>query len=152
MAGDDGFIPFESIDHTADLAFIARGRSLAELFRNAACGMLSFLVDRQSVRDAEEEGVQIEGADLEELLVAWLQEILYQIEVRRRIYRTIDVSSIESGSAGWRLRASVRGEAQDPSRHTLCAHIKAATYHGLKIEKEEGPAGALYRARVVLDV
>lgn len=146
--GIPAWLPFEPVDHTADLAFIARGKSLAELFQNAALGMMSFLVAPQSVRPDEEDMIEIEGSDLEELLVTWLQEILFRLEVRRRIYGEFRVTRVQPP----RLRATARGEALDPARHVLLADIKAATYHDLRIRRELTPAGRLYKVGVVLDI
>jgi SHS2 domain-containing protein len=141
------FIPFEPVDHTADLAFIARGRSLAELFTHAAEGMVAFLYDRATVLPSEEERIEATGEDAEELLVAWLQEILYRHEMRRRVYRDFRIESV----APPRLVASARGESLDPARHEILAQIKAATYHDLAIVTEATAAGPLLRVRVVLD-
>jgi SHS2 domain-containing protein len=141
------FIPFEPVDHTADLAFVARGRTLTELFTHAAEGMVAFLYDRATVEPLEEERIEVTGEDAEELLVAWLQEILYRHEMKRRLYREFRVES----AAPPRLVASAHGELFDPGRHEILAHIKAATYHDLAIVTEMTPAGPLLRVRVVLD-
>lgn len=141
------FVPFEPIEHTADLAFVARGRTLEELFKHAALALVAFLYDRESVQPCEEERIELAGADREELLVAWLQEILYRLEMRRRIYSEFTVESATTLN----LAATVRGEAFDPRRHEVLTGIKAATYHGLAIETEPSAAGSLLRVRVVLD-
>jgi SHS2 domain-containing protein len=141
------FIPFEAVEHTADLALIARGRTLAELFTHAAEGMVAFLYDRAAVEPLEEERFEVFGEDAEELLVAWLQEILYRHEMRQRVYRDFRVESV----APPRLAANARGESFDPARHEILAQIKAATYHDLAIVTETTLAGPLLRVRVVLD-
>lgn len=147
MEQPDSFIPFEPVDHTADLAFVARGRTLTELYTHAAEGMVAFLYDRATVEPLEEERIEVTGEDAEELLVAWLQEILYRHEMKRRLYSEFRVESAEPP----RLAASARGERFDPGRHEILAHIKAATYHDLAIVTEMTPAGPLLRVRVVLD-
>lgn len=141
------FIPFEPVEHTADLALIARGRSLAELFTHAAEGMIAFLYDRAAVEPLEEERFEVSGEDAEELLVAWLQEILFRHEMRQRVYHSFCVQSVVPP----KLAASAHGEMFDPRRHEILAQIKAATYHDLAIVTEATPAGPLLRVRVVLD-
>jgi SHS2 domain-containing protein len=148
MTGVPGFLPFEAVDHTADLAYVVRGRTLSALFENAAAGLLHFLADPCTVRPVEEDWIEVEGDDVEELLVSWLQEILYRLEVGRRLYREFRVTSIEVP----RLRAIARGETLDPSRHVIQTDIKAATYHQLRITREDSPAGTLYRTMIVLDI
>lgn len=150
------FIPFEPVDHTADLAFIARGRTLAELFENAALGLVDLLYDPRTVVGCDEETIEVEGIDAEELLVAWLQEILYRREIRRRLFRGFEVKGIAdpSGSPGpstWHLTAVARGEPWDPSRHETRNVIKAATYHGLEIVRRAGLSHSVFEVRIVLD-
>ena len=154
MALDGNIVPFESVDHTADLAFIARGRTLPELFQNAARGMLDLLHDCPASGEEAETRIEVEAGDLEELLVAWLQEILYRREQRRQVVCTFEVESLRppSADAPARLVAVVRGETWDPARHRLGTEVKAATYHGLEITREFAGEGEVYRVQVVLDV
>jgi SHS2 domain-containing protein len=100
-----------------------------------------------TVEPLEEERIEITGEDAEELLVTWLQEILYRHEMKRRLFSELRVES----AAPPRPAASARGERFDPGRHEILAHIKAATYHDLAIVTEATPAGPLLRVRVVLD-
>jgi SHS2 domain-containing protein len=148
MGPESSFIPFEQVEHTADLAYLVRGRSPEELLENAALGLASFLVEPATVRALEEESIELEGSDAEECLVTWLQEILYRLEMRHRLYGRFRVH--RAGPP--RVSARVWGEAFDPERHHLLADIKAATYHALKIVREETPSGALYQVRIVLDI
>jgi SHS2 domain-containing protein len=142
------FIPFESVEHTADLAFVARGRTPEELFTHAAEAMVAFLYDSGSVEPREEEPIEVSGDDWEELLIAWLQEILYRQEVGRRVYRRFRVGSAEPP----RLVATAWGEPFDPRRHEILTDIKAATYHDLAVTTETTATGPLWRVRVVLDL
>lgn len=152
----DGFVPFEAGEHTADLALVARGRTLARLFENAALGLAWLLYDPSGVAMVDEEPVKAEGSDEIELLVAWLQEILYRHEVHRRRFRTFRVVAVEPPSPGtghgsWSVVGVAAGERFDPARHPRRGDIKAATYHDLRIEHETTPSGPLLRARIVLD-
>jgi len=148
MSNNLGFLPYEPVEHTADLAYIARGRSLEELFAHAAEGMMAFLIDPGFVGSPEEDLLEIDGRDVEELLISFLQEILFRLEVRGRIYRAFEVER----AAPPRLRARARGEDFDPARHELQADIKAATYHDLRVVTEESAVGRLWRVRIVLDI
>jgi SHS2 domain-containing protein len=141
------FVPFEPVEHTADLAFIARGRTREELFTNAALAMLEFLYDRETVEPEEAERIELQGEDLEELLVGWLQEILYRQEVHHRLYHSFQVES--AGPEGF--RAIAWGERRGLARHEIRGYVKAATYHDLAIGTEMTAGQALLRVRVVLD-
>jgi SHS2 domain-containing protein len=148
MERKEEFIPFEQVEHTADLAYVVRGRSLEELFENAGAGLTSFLVDPCSIHPLEETPIECQGADPEELLVAWLQEILYLEEVHRRLFRSFRVR-LDGETL---VRGTGLGERLDPARHEILTDIKAATYHDLKITRSTGPFGALFTVRIVLDL
>jgi SHS2 domain-containing protein len=148
MDGDPGLVPYEQVEHTADLAYVARGRTLEALFENAAAGLFSLLLDPGVVEPRDEEEIAFEGHDAEEMLVAWLQEILFRIMTRGRVFRSATVRVVTPPRAS----GLCRGEALDPTRHELAAEIKAVTYHGLSIVRGRDDAGPLFQARVVLDI
>lgn len=134
---------FEVIDHTADVGIIAYGSDLRELFVNAARGMFSLLVEIDTVVPREERVVEVEGVDLEGLLVAWLNELLYLYTAEGLALSRFDV--MELGDS--HLRARVAGEHTDPSRHHPHLDIKAATYHQLEIKGDD-----TWRARIIFDI
>ena len=121
---------FELLEHTADMGIRAFGRSLPELYENAARGMMGQLVSGASVRPVSEEQVVVEGTDAVELLVAWLHEILYRFDVKRRAFAEVCVVEFSE----WRIAATLRGEPLDLSRHECELEIKAVTYHGARVE------------------
>jgi SHS2 domain-containing protein len=125
---------YRSIDHTADLGLQVWGRTLPELFANAAEGMCALYVELGAVQPREEKAIIAEGYDPEELLVDWLRQLLYGIEVDHFLPSRFTILVLEDT----RLEAAVRGEHYDPARHRWRTEIKAVTYHDLKIEQEEG--------------
>ncbi|HLQ63200.1 MAG TPA: archease [bacterium] len=135
--------PFEVIEHTADVGIIAYGRSLEELFANAAVGMMSFLIDLASVRLAQQRTVTADADDREGLLIAWLSELLVLLNADGFVPGRFTVRELTDTH----LRADVTGEPVDPTRHHFHLDVKAATYHTLEI-KQDG----LWQARVIFDV
>ena len=136
--------PYEPFDHTADIGLLVRGRTLEELFENAAAGLFDLMIGLDRVRPREERTVEVAAADEEELLVNWLNELLYLFEVEGLALRGFQVRRFSPT----RLEAAVRGEAFDPERHPIAAEIKAATYHQLRLEQVDGE----WRTRLVFDV
>lgn len=120
--------------HTADVALQVWARDREGLFRQAALGLLRLLTDPGSVRPSESTEVAIAGLDLEELLVTWLNEILYLHDVGRRRWAQVERLRIEEAADGFRLTAALVGEPYDPERHPSGVGVKAATYHGLRID------------------
>ena len=134
---------FEVIDHTADVGIAAYGSDLKEAFSSAAYGMFSLIAEMEGVGSDALRRIEIEAPDQEALLVAWLNELLYLFDVDRIIFSDFEIDKLGETS----LRATVRGEKVDASRHHLRTGIKAATYHSLEIAKGDG-----VRIQVILDV
>ena len=124
---------FEEVDHTADLGLRVRAASLEGLFRQAALGLASLLTDPAAVGSSERVAIEVRGLDLEELLVGWLNELLYRFESGRLVLTTFPELRIERGGEGHRLCATATGGRWDPQRHPSGAPLKAATYHGLEV-------------------
>lgn len=141
-------LPYEAIDHTADLAYIARGRTHEELFENAARGLMALLLDPISIEPRETDEITVAGIDLEECLVNWLNELLFREETRQRVYREFEVTFVGVSA----MRARCRGESLDRTRHAILTDIKAATYHDLRFEQVVAAAGTYLEVRIVLDI
>lgn len=135
---------FEQIEHTADIGIRAFGGDLVELFTNAAGGMLELAFETESVNETTTVEVELSGADIEELLVSWLQEILYIFEVKKIIPKKATVAMIEQN----RLSARVTGEKFNPDKHVAKREIKAVAYHLLKIEESHG----VYSVQIIFDI
>jgi len=133
-----------TIEHTADIGLRCRAPSLSSLFECAARAMFELIVPLDSVEPAESVPVVLKAASVEELFVTWLEELLYIWESKRILLSRFEVSKISSES----LEAEVKGESYDAGRHDLQSEIKAATYHGLQIER----VGDGWEVQVIFDV
>jgi len=136
-------VKFEIIDHTADVGIVAHGGSVEEVFVNAAYGMFSLIAEIDEVAEVNRHEIVAEAPDQEELLVTWLNELLYLFDADNLIFRRFEITNLGQE----KLRAVAYGEKVDPSRHKLKTEVKAATYHLLKLEKDNG-----FRARIIFDV
>ena len=124
-------------EHTADLALRVWAPEIGAFFREAARGLGRLLFDPGDVKPKQEFELEVEGIDLEELLVGWLNEILYRIEEETLAFDDVGRLEVRGNSRdGYRLRATLIGEPRDPERLGLRAAIKSATYHGLVIDPE----------------
>ena len=91
--------PFEILEHPADVGFVAYGRTLEELFENAALAMLSLACEREGIEERTSRFVQATGSDNEALLYAWLAEILAAADAEQLVFRRADVTAVSSGRA-----------------------------------------------------
>ena len=136
--------PFEILEHPADVGFVAYGRTLEELFENAALALLSLACELDRVEERLSRFLQATGSDTEALLYGWLSEVLAAADAEQLVFRRADVTSVGNG----RVCGTLYGEVFDKTRHQAGTYIKAVTYHQLRVEQT--PDG--WRARVYLDV
>ncbi|MGB8114983.1 MAG: archease [Candidatus Sulfotelmatobacter sp.] len=133
---------FEEIEHTADRAFRVTGRDMAALLENAARAVQA--LDAEAALMTAQRSVirkiEVEGVDRESLLVNWLNEILYLEHVHRLVCQQFHIDELKDHQ----VRARV--ETRECDRNLT--HIKAVTFHNLKIR--ETPEGL--EAEVVVDV
>jgi SHS2 domain-containing protein len=134
---------FEILDHTADVGIIAYGAELKQAFANAGRALFSLITDLDDVREALHRDIEVKASDIESLLVAWLNELIYRFDTEGILFRRFEVSRLDNSH----IKARGYGEKVDSSRHRLKLGVKAATYHMLKIEKNDG-----YRVRVIFDI
>ena len=120
------------IDHTADVAADLDGQTPGELFASAARALTDTITPLEGVRPSIPQSVTAEAATLEDLLVDWLNELLYRFEVQNMLFSQFDVR-IDGAEGRWRLEATASGEPFDPARHPSRVAIKSATYHGLRV-------------------
>jgi SHS2 domain-containing protein len=133
-----------TIEHTADVGLHCKAPTLERLFECAARAMFDLIVPLNTVEPALSVPVAVKAASLEELFVTWLEELLYIWESKRMLLSRFAVGKISSDS----LEAEVKGESYDAGRHDLQSEIKAATYHGLQVERK----GDGWEVQVIFDV
>ncbi len=135
---------FEIVDHTADIAMRAYGSTLKELFQNAALGMFNILADLEGIKSSTEIAVKVDAIDKEELLIAWLEELLYNFYTKNIIFSEFNITELTDTD----LAAKVKGRFIGENKNRLKSEIKAATRHELKIDKN----GDKYETQIVFDV
>jgi len=138
-------------DHTADVGADIEAPTRDALFAESLRAFTDTLtpLDRLDCAGGAqvEREITLEADSLDDLMVAWLEELLFLFEVESLLFSGADVR-VEERPLGFGLRATVRGERHDPERHPLKVLIKGVTYHELTVEKTaEG-----WRARVIFDI
>jgi len=140
---------FRSFDHTADVGLEVHGESLEDLLATAARAVFSLMLDEGPTDPEVEEEVRIEpvpaGGGLEDVFVAWLQELLYRFETQLLVPLEFDFPEVGPR----RVRARVGFGRFDPRRHRAGTEVKAVTYHELAVRRS---ADGGWSARMILDV
>jgi len=135
---------FEVIDHTADIGIVAYGTDVKELFSNAALALFSLITELDSIEEKSHINLQVKGDDGDTLLVEWLNELIYLFDAKHILFHRCDIESLTHNE----VKATCHGEGFDPTKHRIKRGIKAATYHMLKLDKNNDG----YKAQVILDI
>lgn len=136
---------FEFVDiTTADVAFIAYGKNLDELFENAAMAMFEVMINTEQVKSKIKKEINVDGNDLVSLMFNWLNNLLVYVDGDNLAFSKFDVKIDENK---FNLDAVCSGEKIDNKRHEIRTAVKAATYHKLEIKK-----GEYWQARVIVDI
>lgn len=139
-------MPWESLDHDADLALRITGATLTDLFEEAARAVSAAVGDAPPAAESTSFPAVLEASDLADLLHAWLSEVLYRLETDRAYFLSASWRDLSADPP--RLMAEARAAHLPPDwRGRL--EVKGVTYHDLRIE---GAPNGGYAATVVLDV
>jgi SHS2 domain-containing protein len=154
MSSDGAPPPFEILEHTADIGLRAYGRSLEELFENAAWGLAEILDVRRYHGDGQgrrvagggpprssrrrasggagvnSRHVDLRGAsDIEALLVDWMNELILLTEEGKACVAAVQVDTVREDA----LQARVDLVDCDPLPEGT--DLKATTYHQLSVRE-----------------
>ncbi len=130
---------YKLLEHTADAMVEAYGEDLGERFGNAAYAMFDLMTDVSRVKPKGEVEIKLNAESREQLLVDFLQELLFLHETEGLI-----LSKFEVKTDGRSLDARVWGEKFDEKRHSKHAVVKAITYHRLEFDDKKGTVTILF--------
>ncbi len=140
-------MPYEYLDHEADIGILSTGDTLEETFEEGAKAMFDVMVDLDTVEGHQQVEIAVEATDVAALFVEWLNELLAQSDIKGMFFSNFCVEQIESLEGIYRLRGIAFGEVRDPNKHNIKTEVKGATYYGLKVWKN-----GQHHAQSVLDV
>jgi SHS2 domain-containing protein len=120
---------YRILDHTADIGVEVHGATLADLFSQAAFALVDLLTDRGALTGETERIIRVEGADLEDLWINYLREILYQFNGESFLLKDIPEINFTSPTKIQHSPAPAPTEAR-----------KLSTLKEININKSEGKA------------
>lgn len=130
---------FEILEHKADLKIRAFGKTKEELFLNMLLAMAESQKGENFGPEVKRE-IKVISIDLATLLVDFLSEVLYLIQVNKEIYNGIKFTKF--------LNTEIEGELFGQKVKRFGEDIKAVTYYNLEVSQKNG----IWQATVLFDI
>jgi SHS2 domain-containing protein len=134
---------YEQFDISGDAGLRIWGKDLEELLVNAAEGLGELITDLSSIKETEKREVVLSSERNEDLLVKWLNELIFLFDTYGFVGTKFEVN-LKSDT----LNATVSGGIFNIETNEGRLLVKAATYHGLSLKRDD----AGWDAVVVFDI
>lgn len=135
---------WEHFSHGSDIGVRGIGRSVEEAFVQAAIALTAVVADVATIERHENSEIRCEAPDLELLLVSWLNAIIYEMAVKKMLFKEFRIRL-----AGFSLTGTLTGERVDPERHRVAVEAKGATVTELKVNRDQD---GQWLAQCIIDV
>ncbi len=138
---------YEYFDHTADVGIYAYGKTIEELFVNAALALSDQMVNIAHLSSSMVKTLSLSATSEEKLLYDFLEEIVYLKDSENILFSDFKLK-IKKEKGHVSLIATLKGDPINPKKQELRNDVKAITMHLFTIEKiNEG-----YKATVIIDI
>ena len=128
---------------TADVAFIAEGNSLEEMFEDSAKAVSQIMVELETIEEKESIEFSIQGKNKEEMLFNFLQEIIIIKDSDMKIFKRFDVKT-----SGNKVTCKAYGDILNNKKQAHGVDVKAVTYHKFQVINQDG----IWKCHVILDI
>ncbi len=132
-------------DTTSDVAFEAYGKTIDELFENAAYGLFSIICDVNAVNPSKQETFQLEAETLTALMLDWLDALIASVDIDKMFFSKFEVHVIKQNN-GYVLKATAWGEPISIEKSGTL--VKGIAYYDFKLQETEKG----FKARIVCDI
>jgi SHS2 domain-containing protein len=132
---------YEILEHKADLKLRAFGKTKKELFSNMLLAMADALQAKTKDQKLKTKNIKVKSSDLSSLLVDFLSEALYLIQVDKVLYNKVKFRDFTDTE----IEAELTGQKVE----SFGEEIKAVTYHNLDIHQEKD---GTWQATVLFDI
>ena len=137
---------YKFFDHTSDIGVEVTGRTRTNLFVNAASALFDVMIENKTGGESEKQlkKIAVEGADVADLLINYLRELLYLFNGDKFIIDKCEIMKLTNKA----LQAWLTGESFNSKKHLIKTEIKAVTYSGVTVKKVK----AGWKAKIIFDV
>lgn len=123
---------FEEREHTADILMHVRAPDVRSLFTECGHALMSVMYTGTARADLPF-SLSVTGSNPEQMLQAFLSELLCLTEIENVVFSDISVSI-----SGDQLTARLLGEAFDRERNGGGTEVKGISFSGLSVRQENG--------------
>ncbi len=139
--------PYEPIyDITADAGIKVWGKDLNQLICNTILATVNEMADLTKVEPKNETFLEVESIGFPFLLADIVNQVLYLFEAKKFIPSHCEV--LELDKEGRFAKLLLKGENYLPQKHGKKLLLKAATYHRLRLKRENNR----YVAEIIFDI
>ena len=122
---------YKFLEHTADVKFLAEGKTLEQAFKESAKALQKTMTKGTKIKDKIEKTIKIDAEDNESLVRAFLEEFLYLLDAEDFIFSKITEIVI----TGFKLQAKIKGDKA--SNYKISNEVKAITYNDMFVKKNK---------------
>lgn len=137
-------MPYQTIDHTADIGIAVQADNVQTLFTEAARALSELIFGQRAFAATETVTIAVKGSDWPDLMINWLRELLFLWNGENRIMGPVAIRKIEP----FTLKATVAVDNTPCDPHDIFNEIKAVTYHAIEAEQKDGG----WQARIIFDI
>src|SRR3989338_2190192 len=126
---------YKTLDHTADVMFEVYGKTLNELFKNAATAIFDTMVKRSTIKIKIKKEIELESSNVEQLI--------YIKDAEYLIFKDFKIKIKDN-----KLTAILEGDKINPKKQILLTDVKAITLHKFSLKKSKQG----YKAVIIPDL
>ena len=134
---------YKILDHTADVMFEVYGKTLNELFKNAATAIFDTMVKRSTIKIKIKKEIELESSNVEQLLFDFIEELIYINDAEYLIFKDFKIKIKDN-----KLTAILEGDKINPKKQILLTDVKAITLHKFSLKKSKQG----YKAVIIPDL
>ena len=124
---------YEFLDHTADVKFLAYGKTLEEAFSNAALASYDVMTDVKKVKPVEEKTIEIKSKNKQSLLYDFLEELIVLTDMEGFLLSKVKEIEIKQNKDNLTLKATILGDNGD--NYDVHTYLKSVTYNDMFIKE-----------------
>jgi SHS2 domain-containing protein len=135
-------MPFRFLDHTADVQVECRAATFTALLETSADSLYAVTLRERHDRSDRERTIAVAGANREEILIRWLQELIFLLDIDHFVATQFEFEKADD------QHVAVHAHGYACSREERAEEVKSATYHELVVQQNDDG----FLARFILDL